>query len=79
MSSPARILFAGRLLYWTGPHLALAAFDRIYRELPDAQFTIVGSGPEKARSAEAKHRIREKKAREKSNAPVLESRYNSLS
>ncbi|MEI9987156.1 MAG: glycosyltransferase family 4 protein [Aliidongia sp.] len=43
-----RILFAGRLLYWKGIHLALGAFDRLSRQMPDAQFTIVGSGPETA-------------------------------
>jgi glycosyltransferase involved in cell wall biosynthesis len=43
---PPRLLFAGRLLYWKGLHLALSAFQRIRQASPGARFTIVGQGPE---------------------------------
>ena len=39
-----RFLFAGRLLYWKGVHLALRAVAELRREQPDAQLTIVGDG-----------------------------------
>lgn len=42
------ILFAGRLLYWKGVHLALAAFQHVLKELPEARFSIVGRGPEES-------------------------------
>ena len=52
ISKPVKILFIGRLLYWKGAHLALAAFERISQQLPEAMFTIVGSGPEEDAIAE---------------------------
>ncbi|MEM6845175.1 MAG: glycosyltransferase [Bacteroidota bacterium] len=39
-----KILFAGRLEYWKGIHLAVRAFAEILRYEPLAVFTIVGSG-----------------------------------
>jgi glycosyltransferase involved in cell wall biosynthesis len=44
-----RLLFAGRLLYWKGAHIAVSAFSELARKIPDAQMTLVGKGPEKAR------------------------------
>jgi glycosyltransferase involved in cell wall biosynthesis len=44
-----RVLYAGRLVYLKGLHLALAAFAALLRAHPDARFTIVGSGPEQPR------------------------------
>jgi glycosyltransferase involved in cell wall biosynthesis len=43
---PAKLLYAGRLLYWKGVHIALLAFASLVRRLPRARLTIVGSGPE---------------------------------
>ncbi|MGB6743112.1 MAG: glycosyltransferase family 4 protein [Terracidiphilus sp.] len=43
-----RFLFAGRLLYWKGVHLALRALAELRREVPDAQLTIVGDGRDRA-------------------------------
>lgn len=45
----ARCLFAGRLLGWKGPTLALAAFARYAQAYPDATLDIVGDGPLEAR------------------------------
>lgn len=46
---PFKLLFAGRLLEWKGVPLAMRAFAGLLAAQPDAQFTIVGSGPMKAR------------------------------
>jgi glycosyltransferase involved in cell wall biosynthesis len=46
---PPRIIYAGRLLYWKGVHIGIRAFAELSRSLPDARFTIVGTGPEEAR------------------------------
>jgi glycosyltransferase involved in cell wall biosynthesis len=47
--SPARLLFAGRLLYWKGVHIAVEALALLCRKLPETRLTIVGSGPEESR------------------------------
>jgi glycosyltransferase involved in cell wall biosynthesis len=47
--TPARLLYAGRLLYWKGVHIAIQAFAMLLTKIPNARFTIVGSGPEEAR------------------------------
>jgi glycosyltransferase involved in cell wall biosynthesis len=44
-----RLLFAGRLLYWKGAHIALRAFAEMRRSVPGARLTIVGKGPERDR------------------------------
>lgn len=41
-----RFLSLGRLLYWKGFEIGIRAFARISVELPDAEFWIVGDGPE---------------------------------
>jgi glycosyltransferase involved in cell wall biosynthesis len=46
---PPKLLYAGRLLYWKGVHIAIRAFAELVRRLPDARLTIVGKGPEKDR------------------------------
>lgn len=46
---PPRLLYAGRLLYWKGVHIAIQAFAQILHHCPDANLTIVGNGPEEAR------------------------------
>jgi glycosyltransferase involved in cell wall biosynthesis len=48
-ATPPRILFAGRLYYWKGVHIAIQAFAKALPKIPDAQLTIVGSGPEESR------------------------------
>jgi glycosyltransferase involved in cell wall biosynthesis len=54
---PPRLLYAGRLLYWKGVHIAIDAFARLARRVSDARFTIVGDGPERDRlQAEAASR-----------------------
>jgi glycosyltransferase involved in cell wall biosynthesis len=48
-SSPTpHFLFAGRLLYWKGVHLALRALAQVRAQLPDARLTIVGDGRDRA-------------------------------
>ena len=44
---PVRFLSVGRLLHWKGVHLALHAFA--VADLPDAEYWVVGDGPERAR------------------------------
>lgn len=46
---PPRLLFAGRLLYWKGAHIALRAFAGLAAREPEARLTLVGKGPETAR------------------------------
>jgi glycosyltransferase involved in cell wall biosynthesis len=47
--APPRLLYAGRLLYWKGVHIAIQAFAMLLAKIPNARFTIVGSGPEETR------------------------------
>jgi glycosyltransferase involved in cell wall biosynthesis len=49
---PPRFLYAGRLLYWKGVHIAVRAFAGVVRQTPNAHFTIVGDGPERSRLEE---------------------------
>ena len=46
---PRKLLYAGRLLYWKGAHIAVEAMSRLVARMPDAHLTIVGNGPEEAR------------------------------
>jgi glycosyltransferase involved in cell wall biosynthesis len=46
--TPPRLLYAGRLLYWKGVHIAIQAFSELLTKIPNARFTIVGRGPEEA-------------------------------
>jgi glycosyltransferase involved in cell wall biosynthesis len=46
---PRKLLYAGRLLYWKGVHIAIEAMSRLVAHMPDAQLTIVGNGPDEAR------------------------------
>jgi glycosyltransferase involved in cell wall biosynthesis len=46
---PFRALTIGRLLHWKGHEMAVRAFAQLRREVPDAEYWIVGSGPEKRR------------------------------
>ena len=46
---PPRLLCAARLLYWKGIHIAIRAFAQVLSQWPEAQFTIVGRGPEEHR------------------------------
>ena len=48
-SRPPKFLYAGRLLYWKGVHIALRAFAELTNAGIDARFTIVGDGPERSR------------------------------
>jgi glycosyltransferase involved in cell wall biosynthesis len=43
---PPRLLYAGRLLYWKGVHIAIEAIANLVPRMPDIKFTIVGFGPE---------------------------------
>jgi glycosyltransferase involved in cell wall biosynthesis len=47
--APRKLLYAGRLLYWKGVHIAIEAMAQLVANVPDAQLTIVGNGPEEAR------------------------------
>jgi glycosyltransferase involved in cell wall biosynthesis len=44
-----KLLSIGRLLHWKGFHLALAAFARLRQLLPEAEYTVIGEGPERSR------------------------------
>jgi hypothetical protein len=47
--SPPRLLFAGRLLYWKGVHIAIEAMTELVKRIPNLRLTIVGNGPEEGR------------------------------
>jgi glycosyltransferase involved in cell wall biosynthesis len=47
--TPHKLLYAGRLLYWKGAHIAVEAMSRLVAHMPDAHLTMVGNGPEEAR------------------------------
>lgn len=51
-SAPPRLLYAGRLLYWKGVHIAVRAFADAAMQTHNAHFTIVGDGPERSRLQE---------------------------
>lgn len=59
-SGPPRFLYAGRLLYWKGVHIAIRAFAEIVRQIPNARFTIVRSGPERSRLEARRRRSKAK-------------------
>ncbi|MFQ5958174.1 MAG: glycosyltransferase family 4 protein, partial [Alphaproteobacteria bacterium] len=48
-TGPVRVLFVGRLVYWKGLHLGLAAFRRLLETQADARLVVVGDGPDEAR------------------------------
>lgn len=41
-----RLLYAGRLIYWKGLHLGLAALARLRARHPEVRLTVVGAGPD---------------------------------
>ena len=43
-----RVLYVGRLVYWKGLHLGLAAFARLLESRPGATLTVIGNGPDEA-------------------------------
>jgi glycosyltransferase involved in cell wall biosynthesis len=47
--SPPRLLYAGRLLYWKGVHIAIEAMTALVNRIPNLRLTIVGNGPEEGR------------------------------
>jgi hypothetical protein len=47
--SPPRLLYAGRLLYWKGVHVAVEAMTTLVNRIPNLRLTIVGDGPEEGR------------------------------
>jgi len=46
-SNPVRFVSLGRLLHWKGFHLGIQAFAKA--SLPDAEYWLVGDGPERAK------------------------------
>jgi len=46
---PFRLVSIGRLLHWKGFHLALEAFARLHKELPDSEYWIIGDGRDRPR------------------------------
>jgi len=44
---PFRVASVGRLLGWKGIGLGLRAFTRLRQEIPDAEYWIIGEGPER--------------------------------
>jgi glycosyltransferase involved in cell wall biosynthesis len=47
-SASADFLYAGRLIYMKGIHLALKAFAELIQDRPNTTFTIIGAGPDEA-------------------------------
>ena len=47
-AASADFLYAGRLVYMKGIHLALEAFSKLRQDRPNATFTIIGAGPNEA-------------------------------
>jgi len=47
IGNPFRLLSLGRLLHWKGFHLGIMAFARLVQEFPQAEYWIVGDGPER--------------------------------
>lgn len=45
----ADFLYAGRLIYWKGLHLALKAFSELKRHRPEATLAVIGKGKDEAR------------------------------
>lgn len=45
-ATPFRALSVGRLLHWKGVAFALRAFGRFHAKFPEAEYWIVGEGPE---------------------------------
>ncbi|MGX5857996.1 glycosyltransferase family 4 protein [Dyadobacter jiangsuensis] len=43
------ILYVGRFIYWKGAHLALKAFARLQRQIPEARMTLIGKGTDQVR------------------------------
>jgi len=52
-----RVLYVGRLVYWKGLHLGLAAFARLLESRPGAMLTVIGSGPDAAWLRDAAQRL----------------------
>lgn len=48
-AASADFLYAGRLVYWKGLHLALKALSELRRERQNATLTVIGSGTDEAR------------------------------
>jgi glycosyltransferase involved in cell wall biosynthesis len=46
---PFRAVSVGELLHWKGFELGIRAFAQLHSQLPDAQYWLLGNGPEKAR------------------------------
>jgi glycosyltransferase involved in cell wall biosynthesis len=46
---PFRLLSLGRLVHWKGFELGLRAFARVHSRLPEAEYWIIGEGPERKR------------------------------
>jgi glycosyltransferase involved in cell wall biosynthesis len=46
---PFRLVSIGRLLHWKGIHLGIEAFSHLRRVVPDAEYWIIGDGPERGR------------------------------
>ncbi|MGB9404600.1 MAG: glycosyltransferase [Candidatus Acidiferrales bacterium] len=46
-AKPFRVLSAGRLLHWKGVEFALRAFGRFHAKFPEAEYWLVGEGPER--------------------------------
>ncbi len=46
-AAPVRFLSTGRMLHWKGFYLGIEAFARAARELGEAEYVLVGDGPER--------------------------------
>lgn len=47
LAGPPKMAFVGRLVREKGVDLAIRAFARVAQEVPDAQFILIGDGPER--------------------------------
>jgi glycosyltransferase involved in cell wall biosynthesis len=50
-AGPPRLLFAGRLLYWKGAHIAIRVLAVLLKQEPQLRLTLVGKGKEQTRLA----------------------------
>lgn len=47
LASPPRLLLIGRLIRQKGGELAIAAFEKLYQQYPEARLIIAGDGPDR--------------------------------
>jgi glycosyltransferase involved in cell wall biosynthesis len=56
-AKPFRVLSVGRLLHWKGFQFALRAFGRFHAKFPEAEYWLVGEGPERRKLEQIARRM----------------------